>query len=321
MQISAATSYYIPRTHTKRNKKPIQKPANPSIATKNLFSHILRILILILLPIIIISFGILIWFFHLDFSQEQSQNFLFVPRLIDGYKGQILFAHLSPKEHKADLVFFNPELESEVIGGYGNYQLKSLWPLLNIDHKDAYFLSTASTYFLQNLVDEIIPTQHVPQNFSNLQKFFRGNIFKQPLLYRFLTSLSSQEVSTYQVNTLEDWQKIQDKLHYLQADTQCSIAVVNTTTIPGLGNNAANIIEKSGYPVIRVTTIPQESSNSALLVANSLSVCSEVANHLRSLVPFLITPSNQSDLMEKYRANIILILGNDLAAAFKRKKN
>src|SRR5579859_6829302 len=262
MQTPAATSYYIPRTHAKRNKKIAPKPTNSNPAIKNLFSHIIRVSILILLPIIIVAVGILIWFFHLNFDQEITQNFLFVPRLMDGYKGKILFAHLSPKEHKLDLVFLNSELESEVIGGYGNYQLKSLWPLLNIDHKDSYFLSAAGTFFLQNIVDQVIPTQHVPQNFSDLQTLFRQNIFKQLILYRFLSSLSPQQVSTYQVDTFTDWQKIQEKLHYPQPDTQCSIAVINTTTTTGLGNTVANIIEKSGYPVIRVTTVSQESSSS-----------------------------------------------------------
>ncbi len=320
MQTPAATSYYIPRTHAKRNRKLIQESTNPNATTNNLFSHILRVILLILLPIIIVTSGILIWFFHLNFNQEQTKNFLFVPRLIDGYKGKILFAHISPKEHKVDLVFFKPELESEIIGGYGTYQLQSLWLLLNIDHKDSHFLSAAGTYFLQNLVDEVIPTQHVPQNFSGLQKFFQENIFKRLILYRFLSSLSSQQANTYQVNTLDDWQKLQDKFHYPQPDTQCSIAVVNSTTTSGLGNNIANIIEKSGYPVIRVTTISQESSTSSLLSANSLPTCAEVNSHLQSLFPFTIKPKNQSDIMEKYRANIVVILGNDLVTALKKKK-
>src|SRR5579859_4708194 len=193
MQTPAATSYYIPRVHTKRNKKLVQQSTNPDPATQNLFSHILRILVLIILPIVIVVFGILIWFFHLNFTQEPTQNFLFVPRLIDGYKGQILLAHLSPKEHKVDLVFFKPELKSEVIGGYGDYQLQSLWPLLNIDHKDTHFLSAAGTYFLQNVIDEVIPTQRVPQSFPDLQHFFQANIFKRLILYRLISSLSTQQ--------------------------------------------------------------------------------------------------------------------------------
>lgn len=276
------------------------KSAAPSPHSRTLFSHILRIIFLLIVLIIIGGIVGAIWLLRWSNLPKMDKNYIIVPGFMDGYKGKILLAHISPQQNQVELLTLPPDLPVRGIQGSYSYGLKIL-----VD--DVW--TTSDSTLLQN-----------PPNLSHFAQQILFNKLHTNLslservgMYRFLTSLSANQIETHDVINLQDWAKWQTKMAFQEEDKNCSIAVINTTPINGVGGTVANLLEKSGFPVLRVFDTPDQKEQSQILVTQASPFCADVVSHLGGVFPFPVKPEIKPDTLIQYRTNIVIMIGKDLA--------
>jgi hypothetical protein len=98
--------------------------------------------------------------------------------------------------------------------------------------------------------------------------------------------------------------------------SNCPIAIINTTDISGLAATTSYILEKSGARVIRVDSNGQQLEQTRLVVDNNNLQCQPVVAALTNQVLLgKIDQGTEEDqqLLNRYRADIVLLLGNIVA--------
>ena len=266
-------------------------------------------------------------FVSAKWQQNSEKNILIVPSNIDGFKGDILFAHISPNTNKIEVRKLNSAIQIPVIGGYGNYPLQSIFPLLFLDKKSPEFMRAAYIFGLKNAIDEVWTSRN-PQVFDSqttvtkiaelllqYQIQSQWTLRDRINLYNFVRTLRSNQINSLNVTDFEQWQKSQDTLAFTHPTQDCEISVINMTNITGIGNRVTNVIEKSGYTVLRLTDeIPVR--DHSLIIASPEAVtkqCSETLLHLQYLFPDNIPIQQDAQTMNKFRSQIVLLIGNDTA--------
>ncbi len=92
----------------------------------------------------------------------------------------------------------------------------------------------------------------------------------------------------------------------------CAVAVINTTSINKLAQKVTDMLEKNGVYVVRTTSNEQNLNASQVLLDRRQSRCRPLASKLEDLLPGDQT-LQFSDTMNDYRADIVILLGNNLA--------
>jgi len=284
----------------------------------------------------LIGFGILIVavllflmaFFKRSWSEGSDRNILLIPETINGYKGKILFAHISPTNHKIDVVMLNPELSLPVIGGYGDYPLRSIYPLWTLEKKDEKSLSSVYSFAMGKVIDDVWKSDRNnfdPENlsFKNVTQkllFFKIashlTLGDRLWLYRFTQGLRPDEVKVAYVDTLADWQKIQADSPFADQSKNCNFAVVNTISVTGAGTRVGKMLENSGFSIVRITDQDQPISTTELVLGDQAERCRDQQEHTLHAMPLHIKVVQDAARAQEYRANMVLFIGSDLKPFF-----
>ncbi len=270
-------------------------------------------------------------FFKRSWSESADRNILLVPEVIDGYKGKILFAHISPSNHQIDVTMINPELSVNVIGGYGNYPIRSVFPLLSLDKKDEKMLPGIYSFALNKVVDEVWRSDK--NNFNAENPNFRDVVQKLLLfkiasnltlgdriwLYRFTQSLRSDELRVKTANTAEELQKIQADIQFADQSKNCNFAVVNTISISGVGTQVGKMLENSGFSIVRITDQEPAMPQTQLVLGDRATECQDQQDHTLHAMPLPIKVVQDLGKAQQYRANMVLFIGADMKPFFENK--
>ncbi len=302
-------SAYISTNYPKRKEKK-----------KN---HLVRMLVaLVVLFFLCVGIGFWVLSTHSP-ALEGVQHILIVPSKIDGFRGKIIFINFDPSKKKVTEVLFPPESKVDLIGGYGSYPLQSVYPLLTLDKRDTSFITATYSFALKQVVDQVWVTDDqevfsAPDDLRQLGFNLMKYHIHSPLqigdrlrLYRSFLQIDKNQVDTLSV--------IDDHFQFPDIDPACSVAVVNAFGKSGIGTQFSNVIEKSGLTVIRLTDDPNLAEHSQLLRADADHLCDAEVNHVKNLMPLKLTDQSNNEFMSKYRANVVLLLGKDLSAAFTQK--
>ncbi len=108
----------------------------------------------------------------------------------------------------------------------------------------------------------------------------------------------------------------------LTDDSACTLGVLNTTATAGLAGQIATILEQSGISVLRISNSDQENyqnlAKSILISQEKITDCeSEIkrlTNWLGQQLPLEI--KQDQTLTDRYRSNLILLLGEDFRQQF-----
>jgi hypothetical protein len=102
----------------------------------------------------------------------------------------------------------------------------------------------------------------------------------------------------------------------------CAVTVVNSTTVPKVGGAIATALEGTGFTVLRVTDdTTTQTSSSILMDKVAENACAGYFPMLQGLLPEKVAPSANEEIYQRYRAHIVMIVGNDLANEFAKSKN
>lgn len=146
---------------------------------------------------------------------------------------------------------------------------------------------------------------HKPEQSKNYLQFY--------FLFRQIPSASSPTKIDELVNRANLFKTIDDAV-----TAHCPVAVTNTTSINALASRVSQIIEQSGAVVVRVKSGDSEFNKSSLYVGEEVEVqCQALITLIKSIFPseLIVVPANK-DLTNRYRAQLILFLGEDLEGVF-----
>jgi len=241
-----------------------------------------------------------------------------VPDKKSGGEAQIIYAQFYKNTNSINVIGINKDIKSELIGGYGEYQLKAVEGILEIDKKGSGYIKSAFGYFLKHGVDEVInysPTNNFPRNKNDLLKLFLTN--RETILDGLIVKdIKDEDITFIEINSKEEWQNFLKKQITWKIDDQCTVAVVNSTDTSGLASELSLVFENSGVEVVRSTNNLWGESETTLF-SDDEEDCLEVKSRIRSISPIELNEVADKSKTSQYRANIVLFIGDELAEEFK----
>lgn len=309
----------VVKTKKRAYRRKKRKGKSKSITIKSILGKTIAILLaLVLLSWIIYSVLIPHWLFSLD----RPKNILVVPTNLEESSDVVLFVHLDTDEQNSELHLIDGAATVNVVGGYGEYQLQNIFPLLKLESKDEQFVLAALNNALGVVIDEILTVEtltldmiqdsRAPLIFLD-QALTDKRYFKE---YLQLYYLAKNNRNTSAISVPEFASSIsQYKTLGVETARECPVAVINTTGTTGLASVVSEIIEENGGLVVRVTNQYTDFTSSSLYVStDSREVCQPLIDLVTRIFPASLKQIPATDnLTGEYRAKLILFLGEDSA--------
>lgn len=213
--------------------------------------------------------------------------------------------------------------EVKVAGGYGQYKLASVAPLLKLEGKSEQETTAALARALGLPVSRIITLEEqIPQPATKselvqvlykslIRRLANFSMPKEELL--FLEAV--RQAPNLDTHSLEESQLSIGKLLDLTAQVRqfslCSLAIVNTTGEPGQARQLADMLERRGGRVVRITDTQVQSERTDIYYDSQEDKCQSIIPVIKTWfakTPEIIEDSNET---EKYRAQLVIFIGMD----------
>ncbi len=290
------------------------------------WGRVVQITVAIVVLLLALLVAVIAWTVHQS-GFVNSQNILFVKDEKDSSEAKIVFAFLSGKTQETIIANIDPSTPVPVIGGYGEYQLKAVRPLLKLDKKSSTFVNAAYSWGVGRVVDDVValPADYplsLTADQTTVGSFLRQLLVHQPLLnkdwlrvaqmYIFAANTHQLEkpIATLSVPQLNDIPSTFDQA------PGCSLAVINTTPATGLATKMSTLLESSNVRVIRVSDSNFSQPETTLFTKQDQSGCNEVFTHLTGLWPWEVAIKVDEKMVNQYRADGVIVLGNDFPHLF-----
>lgn len=303
-----------PRVHS-----PSSKPSvNTGIA--QLLQRLVLLSAMVAGLVFVIGFAYYTFFLPTVWSDSTAKNIVIVPNSIDVSTDSILYASISYKTDKVTLNSLPATDTVQVPGGYGTYPLKSVFPLLGLDHKSHQTVVATYSFLIGVPIDEVWVTgdasvlspQQTTSQFAQavlLNKMGTGLGLKDRFqLYQFIRE---QDPDVQVFASLSDWQAKQSSRFAGQLK-DCRVALVNTTSTAGLGRRVSTVLDRSGVVVVRLTDSLPQKPKSVLTIQPGQPDCIALADHLKQLFPDEIEILQDPNIMERARSEAEVVIGQDL---------
>lgn len=256
------------------------------------------------------------------FNLNNDRNILFSSSKIDGLESKIYFTYFLPSTQKIKVFPVQSEIV-DVLGGYGDYQLKAVYPLLKMEKKNQSFQSAAMSWGAGLVVDEVfeLNPQVRIESKKDLSKLLRRKIISdlaQPgrliesLQLFFYTQSVPIELVNIEMDSVRLDELISSKDSMIYED--CPAAVVNTTSKPGLASKVSTILEKSGAVVVRITDQSSPYQLSTFVYEADNLICQALVDRTQALFPKQTVEIDSYQLRQEYRADLVIFIGEDLAS-------
>ncbi len=268
----------------------------------------------------IAGFGFLWWMGDSLFQLKTDANIVFVSNTLDGEEAEIFFAQFLHEEQRITIQSIDSQQPVTVIGGYGEYLLPKVYPLLKLEKKNSLFTRAAMSWAMGGVVDQVVVVDDdQPLSKKSLEKILSSQLYRQGLhwnnatrlaqLYFFARSAPDELVSV-SADPIK-LEKLSDAL-YEPTNNECTVAIVNTTHVPRLATRVSDILEKSGTVIIRLDDMEVESEASSILVDPNQLECADETERVKAVFPFEIATSDQPEVRQEHRADVVIVLGKDL---------
>lgn len=299
--------------------------SRPPSATAERLKRLASLLTLSLLALLVAAYFTYTKLLPRVFTITDDHTIVFVSESILEQEGKLYFVHLSPTDKNTVFLSLPGREEVTVLGGYGTYELQSVFPLLRLDKKDSQFIRAAFSHAFNVVVDEVIWVE--PAALSQPEQDLH-QLFRSALQERESQEIGTTQLLRYFFHTLAHNKKakpletIADVPSQLSAVTsifareealQCPVAVVNTTSTTGLAQNMSGILEDSGALVIRVASESNQEPTSRIVAAAATPECQRIIDSITKMLPVSPVYAENEDVLRQYRARLVLFLGEDIA--------
>jgi hypothetical protein len=301
--------------HTRPYLQDIQKSSPSNVPRKKFFGGLLLI-------ISVICAGILVfwWFASSTWDSEEDQHIVIVPKNLDVNTKQILLLTYHGSSKDIQLRAIPADVEVRVVGGYGKYPLKSVYPLLVLDKKNRAVIQSTYTYGLQTPIDQVWVTAEdevfAAQTVADLGKNILSRQIEASLslkdrveLYQLFREHKAENKVEYA--TLDAWHSSLQGL-YSTDFKPCRVGIRNTQPIPGLGRELERVFSHAGATVVRLSDDSSNASTTKVLVQTGVPSCQVLLKHLRPILPGELTVEESNDVFARSRTELDVIIGQDL---------
>ncbi len=306
--------------------KPPRRARTVQLKRKNPFVSSLRAVAYTTVALFFIAFiGYQFFLPHYLFQLSKPQNILVVPANLESSDDILIFAHLDSVERRRSFRVIDGTAETEVLGGYGKYQLQNVYPLLALENKDSQFIAANFNYALKLVIDQVLVVDTLTAEMvsqGSLEKLFleKAVLRMSPDFLRLHYLARQQTSERIAVLGATDFGKLVSEYKTIHDQTarNCPVAVINTTKTRGLAGVISKIVEDNGGLVVRITNEQVQFSNSTLYVGERAEAeCQEVIALVSSLFPEGLNrvPANP-DMTARYRSQLILFAGDDISETF-----
>lgn len=290
--------------------------------------------LMIVLVLITLGYGVLkLLVIPRFFSITQVENILVISHDDSYSDADIIYFHLDPNVALQKIVAIESEELVTVSAEYGEYPLKSVYDLVSLEPQEqkymkAYFAQIFGVVFdevvsfNQGDFDQVEHDSQVSIFLQALQQYWSNtNVFHEAKIrYHLAERLQIQPQSEAQsemvaVNTVAD-------AHVSSFPTgvsqQCPIAVFNGTDSAGLARRVTDLLEASGFFVVRTSVQEKETKVGVVIDRQVPEECNKIVSTLAQLLFPEAEVRTEDTVMETYRASIVLFLGEEHARIFSQ---
>jgi hypothetical protein len=317
--------YRLPRKDRQRSHRGGGIFAGIANGIKSVFFKLGFLVVLTLVLVASVSFFVMKVVFPriIDTSINTTVVIVSAPTELDTNK--ILIAQYNAKKQIVTTIRLTADEEVPVIGGFGAYPLKSVYPLLAMENKDDAFIRAAYSSILGQVVDGVVESGEgvLMDTAPQLASIMSRDLMMHPLnvwsnkqhlqLMTIAGQMAQNQLEQREMNSLAEWQKYTSQQALIQPDSTCPVAVVNTTPTSGLATKLSTIVEGSGYTVIRIADTTQNLEQSQVLVDPTTVNCLSHAERLTHILPQAGEIIADGEQAATFRAKIVILLGNDVS--------
>ena len=227
-----------------------------------------------------------------------------------------------PMEKRARVVLLAAQTSTDVLGGYGNYPLRSLYPLFTLDKRSARYMQAALSVASGKVIDLVLVFEHYPQvnNLADFRSWLGNRVFQQVTNMKRLEQvgqISWSRIFWFLTYPRLKWSWIDESVEALPKEIlplalDCPVAVVNQAEVKGLASKLTQLLEETGFTVVRTATGFEYQEKSKLIVDPNVGQCSWVIKQVSHLLPSEPEIVNDATRAAEYRAGVVLIIGSDL---------
>ncbi|MFZ5376751.1 MAG: LytR C-terminal domain-containing protein [Patescibacteria group bacterium] len=276
---------------------------------------------------LVVSLGLLsvsIYFVMVTlFSLTSPRTILVITPNKDGTEADYSLIEMSPQEQQIRVVRLGSDQNLKVLGGYGNYRLEAIYPLLAIENKSYHQMRSTFSFILGITVDDLVVNNQM-QNLdspASLRSMVWNRQIGQtnPQLERqFLNQMRIfiQDRSLHwqfdDASATGEW--FEDlRLKFVSVDRGlCSVAVMNSGAAPGLADRVGKTLIDSGFNVVRVANDDKVFQHSEVAYDDQLEKCQTLAVEISKVIPNRkLNPDHQAAL--EHRGEVVVFLGQDMA--------
>ncbi|HEX7017674.1 MAG TPA: LytR C-terminal domain-containing protein [Patescibacteria group bacterium] len=277
------------------------------------FLHIVKKITIGIFILILITIGIFGYLLRVKINHLRNSHIVFVSTHLDGREN--LISLVKVVDDQPTTVTFNDELQVPV-GKHGQYRLDAVYPLLKQEkYTDAQIASFYSFIFGQ-VVDTVIslPVENGERLDSQVWLGVRQgtvSVSDAIAIWWLFRSLATEESSTH-ITQWSQWNRAREQLFDPPLIPNCSLAIVNSTDQSGLAQAFNAVLESEGVEIIRLGSQSEAREKSALYRVDES--CEEVVEVIKTLSPVALEVEVSQLPTAEYRAALLLVIGEDIAA-------
>ncbi len=273
-----------------------------------LIRRVISYLFAIFLIVFLLSFIVLIIAF---LQRSKNQSYLLVNKNPDELE-DLYFLDIQQENNNIVLVKIDAKVETRLSGGYGEYTLQALYPLLKLDEKSEEEIRANFAQATMLPVGEVIsfPDLNLLKDKSYPSLLWQLSKQVDSLVERWCLLRFFLRIPFFNSSTVSVKEYLSD---YSQDRLRCTVAIINSTQSSGLAAYFATIYEANQYRVVRVDSDTKQAlESSEIYVAQSDAACNQEAVIAARFLPHSQIKENEL-LGERYRADIVIFLGEDVA--------
>lgn len=278
--------------------------------------HIVRIILIGIFITAVITIGSFVYFVRAEIAQLRNAKIVFVSSDLDEKKNTITLAVI--KDTQLELISFADTLTAEV-GKHGGYQLRAVYPLMSQEKYPVHTQAALFSYIFEVGIDEVVSLAKTVETPAELraQLFASGRAGRISLprataLWWLLYTVDKDTPVVHQVASWEEWPAIRQKALPVTLIPNCSVAIINATRQSGLAHTFNRVLEQEGVEVVRVASTTQLQEVSSLIVLDK--GCPQVLRKIQQIAPVEIPVYSDTVPERDYRAEVVVVIGEDIAA-------
>lgn len=216
----------------------------------------------------------------------------------------------------------NADQTLNVWGGYGEYRLQAIYPLLALEGKSPAEIRSIFSLSTGVLLDELWPIDASRLELNNRaqwQAFLLAQLLKKsplPLTEKLnWLALAADQRTSFEVRpTVSDWNSLALALpDYSQPQLACTVALINTTQLTGLANKMATLLESHNFRVVRTVSDTAPVDQTIMIMADQPPEdCDSVIGALGRILPGGFQEQQDETVTLRQRADLVVRLGSDL---------